>query len=87
MNYIETFLKDRHEALTKAVMEDDWKAVRKYCKKYHVPVPSSHKVFKAGIYKAVQGCNDITAEVKSVAFKKCLELGFSPLIDNEGMND
>jgi hypothetical protein len=47
-------------------------------------VPSSHKVFKAGIYKAVQGCNDIPAEVKGIAFKKCLELGFSPLIDYEG---
>lgn len=84
MSYIETFLKDRNEAFIKAVMEDDWKAVRKYCKKYHVPVPSSHKVFKAGIYKAVQGCNDIPAEVKGIAFKKCIELGFSPLIDYKG---
>lgn len=81
MTYLETFLADRREALTKAVMDDDWTAVRKYCRKYHVDMPKEKRVFKAGIYKAVQYCTDIPEEVKIKAMKKCLELGFSPLID------
>lgn len=35
---------------------------------------------KAGIYKAVQYCENIPQEVKIKAMQKCLELGFSPLI-------
>lgn len=81
---IKDFLKDRKTALTRAVLYDDWGAFRKYCKKYQVPIPKSPNVMKAGCYKAVQGCNDISDEVKQIAFNKCLELGFSPLFNPEG---
>ena len=74
------FLRCRREAFTKAVLEDDWDAVRSYCKKYWVPIPENEKVLKAGTYKAVQGCTDIPKKVKDLAAQKCLDLGFNPVI-------
>lgn len=35
---------------------------------------------KAGIYKAVQECTDISDGIKAIAAKKCIELGFFPFI-------
>lgn len=84
---LKKFIKDRKEAFTKAVLEDNWDYVRVYCNRYDVPIPTDEKIMKAGIYKAVQACTDISKEVKDVAFMKCLELGFSPLmrpIESEG---
>lgn len=81
------FSKERDKAFIKAVMEDDWEAVRKYSKKYGVPIPKDRNVMKAGIYKAVQYCTDIPEEVKNVAMVKCLELGFSPLIKPIGESE
>lgn len=84
---LKRFLKDRKEAFVKAVMEDNWDYVRVYCDRYGVPIPADEKIMKAGIYKAVRACTDIPKEVKDVAFMKCLELGFSPLmrpIEREG---
>lgn len=77
---LKKFLKDRKEAFTKAVMEDNWDYVRVYCDRYGVSIPEDEKIMKAGIYKAVQACEDISKEVKDVAFIKCLKLGFSPLM-------
>ena len=74
------FLKCRREAFTKAVLEDDWNAVRRYCEKYMVPIPEDEKVLKAGTYKAVQICTDFQKAVKDLAAQKCLELGFNPVI-------
>lgn len=74
------FSKERDKTFIKAVMEDDWKAVIKYSKKYGVPIPTNRDVMKAGIYKAVQYCTNIPAEVKDVARAKCQNLGFNPLI-------
>lgn len=34
-----TFVEERNKAFIKAVMDDDWSAVRKYAKKYDVPIP------------------------------------------------
>lgn len=84
---IDTFLADRREALTKAVMDDDWTAVNKYCRKYHVDMPKEKRIFKAGIYKAAVGCTDLPQDVIDTAFMKCLELGFSPLIDMRRENE
>lgn len=81
---INEFLEDRKKALTKAVMDNDWGPFRKYCKKYGVPIPKDRKIMMAGCYKAVQGCTDISEEVKDIAFKKCVALGFSPLFNPEG---
>ena len=75
-----TFAEERDKAFIKAVVDDDWKAVLKYSKKYGVPVPRERNVMKAGVYKAVQYCTNIPEDVKNPAFRKCLELGFSPLI-------
>ena len=75
-----TFAEERDKAFIKAVVDDDWKALRKYSKKYGVPVPKKRNVMKAGIYKAVQYCTNIPEDVKMLAMQKCLQLGFSPLL-------
>ncbi len=74
------FAKERDRAFIKAVVDDDWSGVRKYSKKYGVPVPKDENVMKAGIYKAVQECTKIPDDVKVIAMRKCLELGFTPFI-------
>lgn len=76
-----TFVKERDRAFIKAVTEDKWDAVRKYAMKYGVPIPADEDVMKAGIYKAVQYCTSISEDVKVLAMKKCLELGFNPFIE------
>lgn len=75
-----SFAEERDKAFIKAVVDDDWKAVLKYSKKYGVPVPKKRNVMKAGVYKAVQYCTNIPEDVKVLAMQKCLQLGFTPLI-------
>ena len=75
------FIKDRHKAFADILYNDDFKAMDKYCKKYGVPKPMSRKVQKAGVYKAIQYCSDFTEEEKVLAMKKCLDMGFNPLVD------
>ena len=75
-----TFAEERDKAFIKAVVEDDWSAVRKYSKKYNIPIPPKRDVMKAGIYKAVQYCTNIPDDVKVLAMQKCLKLGFTPFI-------
>ena len=72
------FVKERDRAFTDFVKTGDLKAVRKYCRKYRVKIPENERVFKAGIYKAVQECRGIPQDVKDLAAVKCVELGFSP---------
>lgn len=78
MDDMEQFRIDRDDAMMAAVMQDDWDAVRRYCKKYKVQLPSNERVMKAGIYKAVQEILSMPQEVKDVARKKCIALGFKP---------
>lgn len=75
-----SYASERDAAFIKAVMDDDWKAVRRFAKKHQINIPKSRKALKAGIYKAVRYCTDIPEEVKDVAFTKCLMLGLSPMI-------
>ena len=72
--------KERDEAFTAFVKSGDLSKAKAYCKKYGVPIPEDEKVMAAGIYKAVQYCTEISEDVKDMAFKKCLELGFSPYL-------
>lgn len=76
-----TFADERDKAFIKAVVDDDWKAVRKYSKKYGIPVSKNRNVMKAGVYKAVQYCTNIPEDIKVLAMQKCLQLGFSPFIE------
>lgn len=78
MDVMKQFCMDRDDAMTAAVMEDDWDAVRRYCKKYKVPIPSNENAMKAGIYKAVQDILSMPQEVKDTARRKCIALGFKP---------
>lgn len=80
MDVMKQFRIDRDDAFTAAVMQDDWDAVRRYCKKYRVQIPNNEDVLKAGIYKAVLGIVDMPQEVKDTARKKCVSLGFKPTI-------
>jgi len=78
MDEIEAFVKDRDETFIAAIMRDDWKAVRRFAKKYGAPMPTNERVMKAGVYKAVQECTSIPEDVKMLARQKCIELGFKP---------
>ncbi len=71
------FVQERDHAFTEFVKTGDLKAVRKYCRKYGVRIPENERVFKAGIYKAVQELRGIPQDVKDLAAVKCVELGFS----------
>lgn len=78
MDPIRQFVIDRDDTFTAAVMQDDWDAVRRFAKKYGAPMPTNERVMKAGVYKAVQEVISIPQEVKDVARKKCIALGFKP---------
>lgn len=87
MSDMKRFVRDRDEAFIDFVETGSTVKVRKYCRKYGVDMPKDKKVFAAGIYKAVQECTNIPQEIKDKAFTKCLELGFSPLINFGGEHD
>ena len=74
------FAEERDAAFIDFVKTGDSKKVKAYCRKYGVPVPRDYKVFAAGIYKAVQACNSIPEDVKTLAMQKCIALGFNPLM-------
>ena len=76
-----TFAEERDKAFIDAVVNDKWDKVRKYSKKYGVPIPPKRNVMKAGVYKAVQYCTNIPEDVKTLAMQKCLMLGFNPFIE------
>lgn len=75
-----SFAEERDKAFIDAVVNDKWDKVRKYSKKYGMPVPKERNVMKAGVYKAVQYCTNIPEDVKVLAMQKCLQLGFTSLI-------
>ena len=77
------FVEERDNAITEAVLNDDWDGVRKYCKKYGINMPEDERIFKAGIYKAAQVCTGLSDQVKDAAMIKCLELGFNPFMFEE----
>lgn len=71
------FVKERDEALSRAVLQDDWDGVRRYMIKWAVPCPDNETVLKVGVYKAVQQCRGIGEDVKRIAAEKCAAMGFS----------
>lgn len=73
------FTEERDKTITDAVVNDNWDGVRVYMEKYRIPA-SSETVMKTGIYKAAQYCTDIPEDVKILAIKKCVAMGFSPFI-------
>ena len=81
MDKFAKFVQDRHKAFADVLYNDSLKELRKYCKKYGIPMQKNNEIAKAGVYKAIQYCTDFTDEEKDMALVKCLELGFSPLID------
>ena len=78
---VSEFVRDRDNAFTAFVMNDDWESVRKFCFTYGVSMPDNPDVMATGIYKAVQECVNIPDKVKVKASIKCAKLGFSPYIN------
>lgn len=72
------FAQERDNAIIDFVLNDDLTKYKEYCKKYKVPMPSNELILKASIYKASQHCLFIPADIKELARKKCIELGFRP---------
>ncbi len=77
---LKEFVRERDEAFTRLIMEDDWAAVEAYMRKYELleEMPKDPKVIRAAIYKAAQECTSLPPEVKAEAARKCRELGFRP---------
>lgn len=74
------FAEERDKAFIDAVVNDNWDGVKEYSKRYGIQIPKSEDTMKAGIYKAVQECTNISKEVKALAIEKCLKLGYFPFI-------
>lgn len=83
MDDFEKMVEQRNNAFECAVLEDNWWPAIEYCLEYEIEFPENFNVFKAGIYKAVSACNNFSQEVKDLAAKKCVELGFKPKINLE----
>lgn len=75
---IRQMVRDRDEAFTRFVMEDDMGALMRYCRKYGVHVPINERVVQGGVYKAALHCTNIPDEVKRVAREKCAAIGMNP---------
>lgn len=46
---MEKFVKERNEA----ILSLDEKKIKRYCKKYRVPIPENETVFWAGVHKCI----------------------------------
>lgn len=75
------YAKERDNAFIEAGVNDNWNPVKNYAKKYNMQIPKSEKAMKAAVYKAVQYCTGISDELKEIAMRECIKLGFNPLID------
>lgn len=75
---LQKFVKDRDKAITRAVMNDDWEAAKRYCRKYGVPVPGNERIFKGAIYKAACEVLSLSQEVRGKAKTEAEKLGFYP---------
>lgn len=80
---MDDFYKERDEAFIEAVVNDNWDKFIEFAKKYSLSIPVKQDIMKAGIYKSVYYCTNISEDVKSLAMQKCLKLGFNPLINPE----
>lgn len=78
------FARDRDRAFTRAVMQDDWDGVRRFCRRWSLPIPKERVILEAGVYKAVQECTRIPQNVKDCARARCMALGFKPYVWPEG---
>lgn len=77
---LSNFRKSRDEAFQAFVLHDDWGAVLKHLEKYEMSFPAGmdETVKKASVLKTVHECTEIPDEVKKIADKKCIQMGFKP---------
>ena len=80
--WIKEFVRSRDDAFARFVMDDDWGALYAHLRRYRqfADRPRDKRVLAAAIYKGVQECTNIPAEVKAVAKEKCERLGFKPYV-------
>lgn len=84
---MDDFVKERDAAFIHFVKTDDLSKVKAYCKRYGVKMPKNWKVMAAGVYKAVQYITSMPEDVKELAMMKCLQLGYTPLIRPNDMEE
>lgn len=77
---MKSFVKERHEAFADVLHKQDLTKLRKYSKKYNVPMPKSRKVAFLGVMKAIQYCVDFNEDEKAMAMRWCLDNGFNPFL-------
>lgn len=77
-DFAKQFVKDRNEAFIDFVLTGSMKKFNAYAKKYNILTCPDKTIQAAAIYKAVQECTNIPDDVKEIARKKCVELGFTP---------
>lgn len=71
---------ERDAAFTKAIMEDNWTAVREYSTKHKLPIPASDRAFKLGVCKAAYHSLSLPLAVKIAAADMSRDLGSDPYI-------
>ena len=77
----------RDAAFIAFVEDDNWEHIDNLLKQFDCPKIPHTDTGAAGVYKAIQECTRIPAEVKAKAMHKCTSLGFVPFMALGGNND
>lgn len=75
------YIQRRNTALKRFVLTGKYDCLAKFMRDYHITAPENKKIMEAGLYKATVHCAGIPDEVKEIARRKCIELGFNPEIE------
>lgn len=71
---------DRDNAFSAFVADGDFAHIDALCDKWGIYRLPHTDTGAAAVYKAVQECTNIPADVKAEAFAQCAMLGFTPFI-------
>lgn len=77
----------RDAAFIAFVEDDNWEHIDNLLEQFDCPKIPHTDTGAAGVYKAIQECTRIPAEVKAKAMHKCTSLGFVPFMELGGNND
>lgn len=77
----EEYARRRDEALIEFIKTDDDSKVRNLMKAVGTQVPKNKKAFHGGLYKSARYCTRIPADIKKMAWDKCVAIGMKPYID------
>lgn len=74
------YAKERNEAFRAVLYDDDMSKLKMLASKYWESYPSSERVAKAAVYKAIGEINSFAPKEKELASMKAIMLGFSPKV-------